>query len=142
MTNDDIAQKLALLPEGLAEENIQSWLHVANVCEFYFSHGRDARWHVLTELIQKLSESEQAKLYRGGLSLNVMMFSTKEETGLEKEDAYFYIYVKDDNVTEVGYRAVDSQKAETFECRNNELFTKIQPLLDRLWNETRGKKNA
>jgi len=25
MTNDDITQKLALLPEGLEKENIQSW---------------------------------------------------------------------------------------------------------------------
>ena len=142
MTKDDVAQKLALLPNGLVEENIQSWLHVVNVCEFYFSHGRDTSWHVLTDLIQKLSESEQTKLFRGGLSLNIMMVSTKEETGLGKGDAYFYIYVKDDNVTEVGYRAVDTQEAEIFECKNNELFIKIKPLLDRLWNETRGKKNA
>lgn len=142
MTNDDIAQKLALLPEGLEDENVRSWHHVANMCEFYFAHGGDTRWHVLADLIQKLSESEQIKLFRGGLSLNIMMFSTKEETGLGKGDAYLYVSVQDDDVAEVGYRAVDTQKTETFECKNNELFIKIQLLLDRLWNETRDKKNA
>jgi len=35
MTNDDIAQKLALLPEGLVEENIQSWHHVVDMCELF-----------------------------------------------------------------------------------------------------------
>ena len=142
MTKDDIAQKLALLPESLMQENIQSWHHVVNMCEFYFAHDGDTSWHVFTDLIHELAESEQTKLFRGGLSLNNMMFSTKEETGLGTGDAYFYVYVQDDNVTEVGYRAVDTQEAELFECKNNELFINIQPLLDRLWNETRGKKNA
>ena len=70
------------------------------------------------------------------------MFSTKEETSLEKGDAHFYVYVQDNKISEVGYRAENTQKAETFECKNNELFIRIQPLLDRLWNETRGKKNV
>ena len=131
MTKDDIAQKLALLPEGLEDENVQSWHHVVNMCEFYFEHGGDTRWHVLTDLIQKLLESEQTKLFRGGLSLELMMISTKEGTGLGKGDAYFYVGVKDNNVAEVGYRSANTQKAETFECKNNELFIKIQPLLDR-----------
>jgi len=100
------------------------------------------RWCVLIDLVQKLSEFEQIKLYRGGLSLNIMMISTKEETGLEKGDAYFYVYVQKGDTAEVGYRAANTQKAETFECMHNELLIRIQPLLDRLWNETRGKKNA
>lgn len=141
MTND-IAHKLALLPEDLVEENIQSWHQVVNMCELYFKHGGDMRWHVLIDLTQKLSESGQIKLYRGGLSLNIMMISTKEDTGLEKGDAYFYVYVQDDHIAEVGYRASNTEKAETFECKNNELFIKVQPLLDRLWDETRGKKNV
>ena len=142
MTSDYIPQKLAFLPEDLIEENIQSWHHVVNMCELYFAHGGDIRWRVLIDLTQKLSESGQIKLYRGGLSLNIMMISTKEETGLEKGDAYFYVYVQKGDVAEVGYRASNTEKAETFECKNNELFIKIQPLLDRLWNETRGKKNV
>ena len=142
MNTDDVQQKLALLPEGLVEENIQSWQHVVNMCEFYFAHGGDTRWHILIDLIQKLSESKQIKLYMGGLSLNVLMTSTKEEYGLEKGDAYFYVYVQDIDIAEVGYRAANTQKAEIFKCKNDELFIKTQPLLDRLWNETRGKKNA
>ena len=67
MTKNDISLKLVHLPEGLADENVRSWHHVVNMCEFYFERGGDTRWHVLTDLIQKLSEAEQNKLFRGGL---------------------------------------------------------------------------
>ena len=38
MTNDDFVQKLALLPEGLAERNLQSW----NDVNTYFVQPHDA----------------------------------------------------------------------------------------------------
>jgi hypothetical protein len=60
----------------------------------------------------------------------------------KKGDTYLYIFIKDDSLAEVGYRAANTQEAETFDCKNDELFTNLQPLLNRLWNETRGKKNV
>ena len=112
MNNDDIAQKLALLPEGLAEENVRSWQHVVQFCELVLSRSINFQWQHLLELIQKLSASEQTKLYRGGLSLYTLMISTKEKHGLEKEDAYIYVLIKDENSTEIGYYAANSDEAE------------------------------
>jgi len=142
MTNNDITQKLALLPEGLAEENVRSWQHVVRFCELVLSRSINFQWQHLLEVIQKLSASEQIKLYRGGLSLYTLMISTKEKHGLEKEDAYIYVLIKDENSTEIGYYAANSDEAEKIDCNNDELITKLQPLLDRLWNEMRVKKNA
>jgi len=142
MTNDDIAQKLALLPEGLAEENIYSWKHVLKLFELFASHEGGYRYKPFVELIQTMHESEQAKLFRAGMSVTVLMISTKEEHGLHIEDAYIYALIKDNNLIEVGYYPANSKKAETYDCNKDELITRLQLFLDRLWNETRGKKNA
>jgi len=142
MTKDEISQRLVLLPEGLAEENIQSWQRIVKFFELMTSPPGTSRWTPMLDLVQSLSESEQAKLFRAGASLLTLMISTKEKHGLENGDAYIYISSKDEDTAEIGYRASHTQMAETYDCKNDELITESQLLLDRLWNETRGKKKA
>src|SRR5262245_46649282 len=67
MTNDDIAQKLALLPEGLAERNLQSW----NRAVEYFGGPVNvfiAEYFPYTSEMQEVAlvflNDEQAKLFR------------------------------------------------------------------------------
>ncbi len=43
---------------------------------------------------------------------------------------------------DIFYFGETADEAESFSCKSSELMSVIQPLLDRLWNETRGKKNA
>jgi len=139
---DDIASKLASLPEGLVEENIQSWQHVAKLYELFTSlQGNRSQQMPLYDLVQTLCKSEQAKLFRAGVSVNVLMISTKEKNGLEKGDAYIFVAANLDNI-EAGYFTATAHEAEVITCKNDEIMPILQPLLDRLWNETRGKKNA
>lgn len=142
MTNDEIIQRLAILPERLAEENIQSWQHIVKFFKLMTAHPGTSRSMPMLDLVQRLSESEQAKLFRAGASVLDLMISTKEKHGLEKGDAYICVGLGDGDLAEVGYFTATAEKAEVFACKNDEIMFVLQPLLDRLWNETRGKKNA
>ncbi len=84
MTNDDIAQKLALLPEGLDEENIQSWQHVVHHYEWISSSN--PRHLPMLNIVQTLFKSEQIKLFQAGISLFTLIISTKRGPLREKDD--------------------------------------------------------
>ena len=142
MTNEEIARKLALLPEGLAEENFQTWQRVLEGNHELSSFPSYSQ--VLVPMIDWISEfikSEQTKLFRAGLPGLTLMISTKEKHGLEKDDPYVFIDIDDSDAMIVGY-CNTSQELESHSCKNSEVMSEVQPLLDRLWNETRGKKNA
>ena len=142
MTNEGIAQKLALLPEGLAEENFQTWQRVLEGNRELSSFPSYSQ--VLIPMIGWISEfikSEQTKLFRAGLPGLTLMISTKEKHGLEKNDPYVFIDIDDADSMIVGY-CNSYQELESQSCKNSEIISAVQPLLNRLWNETRGKKNA
>lgn len=142
MTNNDIAQKLTLLPEGLAEENFETWQRVLEWNQELTSFPEYAQ--VLTPMIDFITgflKSEQTKLFRAGLPGLTLMISTKEKHGLEKDDPYVFIDINDGSSMIVGYCDA-SQKSESQSCKNNEVISAVQPFLNRLWNETRGKKNV
>jgi hypothetical protein len=145
MTNDDITQKLALLPEGLAEENLRTWQLALEMYEWLCSKP------VYSEILPPVfdwargfSQSEQAKLFRAGIPGLFLTISTKEKHGLEHGDPCVVINVDDEKpeMLIISYFAGGTESTEDFSCKNDEIMLVLQPLLDRLWNETRGKKNA
>lgn len=135
MTNDEISRNIALLPESLIQENTQSWQHITKLFELY---ARSPRYKPFLDLVKTLSDSMQSKLFRAGASTTLLMISTKEKNGLEYRDPYVYVEVRDENTAEVGY-CWDTTESEYFICNDDELLPVILPLLDRLWNKTRGK---
>ncbi len=152
MTNDDIAQKLALLPEGLAERNIQSWNKAVEdfgaVYEFHAEYCPGM--FEMQEVAIAFVKIEQAKLFRAEQrAYNNLIISTtdgqvkigdpylildcaggvlKVQYGIDKEKYKYNVYkrISSDNYFESGEDAI----------------TFLQPMLDLLWDETRGKKNA
>jgi len=142
MNKDEITQKISLLPEGLAEKNIKSWENVLRFYKMGVSIPGNEWLTPMVDLIQIIFASEQQKIFRAGLQLFTLMISTKEEHGLEERDAYIVIYLADDGSVDIGYYAATAKQADVFACKNNEAISVLQPLLDRLWNETQGKKNV
>lgn len=148
MTNNDIAQKLALLPEGLAEENFRTWQLALEAYQKLCSRSEYSQ--VLTPMFvwaKRFIQSEQAKLFRAGVPGLCLLISTKEKHGLEHGDPYVAIDVNDENLEMVivSYFVSGTERTGAIESiisKNNEIMPTLQPLLNRLWNETRGKKNA
>lgn len=138
MTDDEISRNIALLPESLIQENTQSWQQIVKLFELYAS---SPRYRPFLDLVKTLSGSMQSKLFRAKASTMLLMISTKEENRLDYGDPYVYIVVLDENTAEVGY-CWDTTESKSFICKDDELLPVILPLLDTLWNETRGNADV
>ena len=158
MTNDDIVQKLSLLPKGIAENNLASW---EKIVQFYKKFVDDSEHHFPLEnpmhkalipiynLVKEISTTEQAKLFRAGQSMYDLVISTAEQHGLKPgdhsirvlNDAEFIIIQYD-----VGSLLFDGDNPNIYESHTcnpgDNLMIVLQPLLSKLWNETQDKKNV
>ena len=143
MTRDDITQKLALLPKGLSENNIQTWqASVKNYERLVLETGRP-RYQYLLDLVQNILRLEDAKLFNSFPDLWMLMISTRSSLGdsLGHGIPFIVVGVKDNEPTVVSYYT-SAEQSEYFDCKSNDIMPTLQPLLDRLWSETWGKKDA
>jgi len=158
MTSDDIAQKLSLLPEGIAENNLASWKKIVQFYkEFidypeYHFHLENPMYKFLLptyNLVKEISATEQAKLFRAGQSMYDLVISTAEQHGLKLGDHSIRVLSDAELIIiqyDVGSPLFDGDNPNIYEshtCNPSDNFMIVlQPLLNKLWNETRGKKNA
>jgi len=152
MTDEDIAKKLVLLPEGLAERNLQSW----NDTVAYYEKGLD-NWEYeynpyfdyVGEVAKVFSMSEQAKLFRAVVIAHSLFISTADEPDLKSGEPFVNVFftggfltaqyhIYDPARVKILKRISDNRELRT----RNDAITFLQPMLDLLWNEPRGKKNA
>jgi hypothetical protein len=63
------------------------------------------------------------------------------DDGLGHGIPFIIVAVRDNKSASVDYYTTTEQW-EFNACKSNDIMSTLQPLLDRLWNETRGKKNA
>ena len=156
--NDDISQKLALLPEGIVESNLHSWEKIVSFYKGFVDNPigdilpenfHDKILHKLFVLVNNISKTEQAKLFRAGQSVYDLMISTADKHGL-KYGEYFVRVTFDKEFIHIQFETVgpisDGENRNIYKrysCNlDNDLMPVLQPLLDRLWDETRGRKNA
>ena len=141
MTDDDMTQKLALLPEGLAEENVLSWQDARHYYQqFIFDHA-DSIFKYLLDLIESVLQIEEAKLFRVYPDKDLLILSTTTEEDRVYGDFFIVVRLIDESTTDIGcYRPTEA--VDSVVCKSNEILLKLQTLLNRLWNETRGKKNT
>jgi hypothetical protein len=155
MNKDDIKQKLALLPEGIAEANRQSWEKVVSFYKHQTAHPSDIPQKSfynkallsIHNLVKDLSNAETAKLFRSGTSVNDLMISTADKHGLRVGDPLVrvtfsggYIIIQYEISSPI---TMDENPniIKKISCDPNEnLMVTLQPLLDILWDETRGNK--
>ena len=158
MKNDDIAQKLALLPEGIAERNLQSWEPVVSHYKEWAEHPlgdilpnnfQDKAFPAIYKLVKDFSNTEQAKLFRGGTSVNDLFISTADEHGLRVGDRFVSVIFRASNIIikyEIASPITLDENPNVIKrayCgANDNLMLELQPMLDLLWDETRGKKKA
>lgn len=158
MTKDDITQKLALLPGGVTEGNLHSWEDVALFYKGFIDNPLgdtlpdnfyDKVFPVLYKLVNDFSKTEQAKLYRAGQSVYDLMISTADKHGLKSGEPFVRIFFRGEVLIiqyEINGPITGDENLNVYErksCRlENDLMSILQPMLNRLWDETRGKKNV
>ena len=144
MSYEDIAQKLVLLPKGLAEKNVQTWqASVKNYERLALETGRP-RYQYLLGLVQNILRLEDAKLFNSFPDLWMLIISTRLslDDSLGRGTPFIVVGVKDDNEPTVVSYTTTTEQSEYVSCKSNAIMPTLRPLLDRLWSETWGKKNA
>ena len=156
--NDNINQKLALLPEGIAESNLLSWEEIVSFYKGFVENPMDdilpgnfydKVFYKLFNLVKDFSETEQAKLFRAGQSVYDLMISTADKRGLNYGE-YFVRVAFAKEIILIQYETAgpisDDENPnihEGYSCNlNDDLIPVLHPLLNRLWDDTRGRKNA
>lgn len=143
MTDNDVAQKLARLPEGLAERNLQSW----NDANTYFVQPYDAMMYEhflyifeVHQVVLAFLQSEQAKLFRAeGGSPNILIISTTDGQ-VKIGEPYLSVYIDRGFLT--ARYGVDEKRqkynlhkkiSDNRQFRTgNDAITFLQPVLDLL----------
>jgi len=164
MTNDAITKKLALLPEGLAESNLQSWKETVE----FFERPVDAMIgehfpysNMLGGIATAVLKTQQAKIFRAGERAYTLIISTADSQGLKTGEPFLYVdadrgfltvrydmnerYTAPYTVKEksnIHIRIMGGVEDEIMTLSADNIMTALQPMLNLLWDETRGKKNA
>ena len=160
MTNYAIARKLALLPEGLAERNIQSWKETVE----FFERPVDAMIgehfpysNMLGDIATAVLKTQQAKLFRAGERAYGLIISTADNQELKDGEPFLNVDIARGFLTvrydinepytakeksNIHIRIMGGIKDEVMTLSEDNVMTALQPMLNLLWDETRGKKNA
>lgn len=160
MNKDEITQKLALLPEGLAESNIQSW----NKMVEFFESPVDAMIgehfpysHLIGKIAYAFSMNEQAKLFRAGEQAYTLIISTADEQDLKIGEPCLSVSISNEFLivrykinepntakerSNIKIKIMDFGEGEKMNLSQYNIMTALQPMLNLLWDETRGKKKA
>jgi hypothetical protein len=164
MNANDIQQKLALLPEGLAESNVRSWKATVE----FFEKPVDAMIgehfpysNMLGDIAAAVLKSEQAKLFRAGEQAYDLIISTADGQELKLGEPFLNVDIargfltirydinepytapyKVKEKSNIHLRIMGRAKEEVMTLSQYNVMTALQPMLNLLWDETRGRKNA
>ena len=117
MTKDDIAQKLALLPEGLAEKNVRTWQTCMRNYERRAQGIGQLRYKYLLSLVQDILGLEDAKLFNSFPDLWMLIISTRLSLDESLGNGIPFIVVGVKKVsTTIGYYTT-SEQWEHVDCR-------------------------
>lgn len=163
MTSDDITQKLALLPEGLAERNMQSW----NEAVEYLGQPVDVvvaehfpyifEMHKIASIVSK---NKQVQLFRADVEGHGnLVISTSDEQKLKWGQPFLRVYIDGWFLTaryvinepypdlakeklKISIKIMGNAGDEVMALSADYIMTALQPMLNLLWDETRGKKKV
>ena len=164
MTDYAIARKLALLPEGLAESNLQSWKETVE----FFERPVDAMIgehfpysNMLGDIATVVLKSEQAKLFRAGEQAYDLIISTANSQELKLGEPFLNVHIgrgfltvryeinesytvpyKVKEKSNIHIRIMGGVKDEVMTLSEENIMITLQPMLNLLWDETRGRKNT
>ena len=160
MNNQDITQKLGLLPEGLAKRNVHSW---KDTVEFFERpvESMIGEHFPYSNLVGKVAmavlKSEQAKLFKAGEQAYSLIISTADSQELKIGEPFLNVdvgrgfrtvrYHINEPYTakersNIHIRIMGFAPEEVMTLSENNIMTVLQPMLNLLWDETRGRKNV
>jgi hypothetical protein len=141
---DDITRHLATLNEAVITENMISWEQVITQIETMLEKKSSKYWsQKKLDFIRAVALTQEARLFRAGLSRVYLTISTSQKHGLERGDHYLRLIWNEKNRPEIEYcrfgkTSVQSYPLNTFD----DPLAQLLPYLKRLWYEGKDRLPA
>jgi|GEM_PF-5953583 len=141
---DDITRHLAALSAEVVAENMVSWEQVIAKIETMIEKRSSKYWTTAKlDFIRALAFTQEARLFRVGLSRVYLVISTSQKLGLQRGDRFLRLIWNEENVPMIEYgrfgkTSVQSHTLTTFD----DPLLQLLPFLKRLWYESRDRQAA
>jgi len=126
------------MADDLAERNVESWKRAVVFFEECTSMEEWVGLIPVFELVRQISATERAKFFRAGHSMFELIISTEAQRGLVPRDHFIKIPPDFKGLQFVLEYWGNGEIIEQQTCPSNDLFSVLQPIMDHLWNNTRG----
>lgn len=134
---DDLTRHLATLNSLVITENMISWEQVIAQIETMLAKKTSRYWTaVKLDFIRSLALTQEARLFRAGLSKVYLTISTSPKLGLERGEPYLRLIWNEKNVPALEYCHFGKTSVQTYPLTSfDDPLLQLLPFLKRLWYE-------
>jgi hypothetical protein len=138
---DNITRHLADLNEAVITENMVSWEQVITQIETMLTKKTSKYWTTTKlDFIRAVALTEEARLFRAGLSRVYLTISTSQKHGLERGDIFLRLIWNEKNVPVLEYRRFGKTSFQTYPLNSfDDPLFQLLPYLKRMWYESQNK---
>ena len=130
------------MSDELTRSNLESWREMVSYYEDFVRHT-DWEWlQPLLRVVRKLAASHMAEKFRAGQSLWHLIISTAPKWGLDENEPFIAMTLigKSPQLKIEYWEKTGGRVLEKHTCGEDDVMPFLQPVLDRLWEGTRGQR--
>ena len=143
--SDELEKQLARLPAEVIEENKASWGRVVSQIEESVALGK-SKYCTAEKLtaIREIVALDESSLFRAAIVRVYLTISTAQKVGLEQGELFLRLIWNEETLPVIEYCRFGRKSIQAaYTCkRDTDLIPYLQPMLKRLWYETREKHPA
>lgn len=141
---DDITRHLATLSAEVITANMISWEQVIAQIETMLAKKSTKYWTAAKlDFIRSLALTQEARLFRAGLSKVYLTISTSQKLGLERGEPYLRLIWNEKNVPALEYAHFGRTSVQTYPLTSfDDPLLQLLPFLKRLWYEAQKNSKA
>ncbi len=141
---DDITRHLADLSAEVVAENMISWEQVISQIEKMIQKQSSKYWTITKlDFIRAVSITQEARLFRAGLSRVYLTISTAQKRGLGRGDRFLRLIWNDANIPTIEFCMYGKTSFQSYLLNSfdDPLFL-LMPYLKRLWYEGKDRHST
>jgi hypothetical protein len=134
------------MPEpDIAEKNRQSWQGMVASYEHFLMIPSWEWLEPLLQLVKHIEDTQWAHKYLAGLSLYHLIIPTAQEYGLQEGEPFVAVRLEREGTVQIEYwNETHGSIIESQSCSRDKesILVALTPLMNRLWEETKGEEMA
>ena len=139
---DDITRHLASLSAEVITQNMISWEKVLSQIETAVEKGSSKYWNTSKlDFVRAIAITQEARLFRAGLSRVYLTISTARKLGLDRGDLFLRLIWNEKNIPVLEYCKFGKTSFQSYPLNtfDDPLFL-LLPFLKRLWYESKSRQ--